>query len=141
MNSRQVALVRESFSKVMPIKKAAAHLFYERLFAIDPGTRALFRGDMAEQGRKLMAAIAMVVAALDRIEPMLDHIRSLARRHVQYGVEAAHYESVGTALLWTLEQGLGASFTDEVRDAWAAAYGLLSSVMQEAAYGAVRKAA
>jgi hemoglobin-like flavoprotein len=103
--------------------------------------RALFRGDMMEQGAKLMAAIGIVVASLDRLEPMLDHIRSLGRRHAGYGVQDAHYVSVGEALLWTLEQGLGAGFTPEVREAWASAYGVLSSTMMDAVSEMKRKAA
>ena len=49
-----------------------------------------------------------------------------------------HYASVGQALLWTLERGLGEAFTPEVRDAWAAAYALLSAAMIEAAAEAGR---
>lgn len=129
MTPEQIALVRESFAKVVPIREQAAALFYDRLFAIDPSTRPLFRGDMKIQGAKLMAAIAAVVKALDRPETMLDDLGALARRHVRYGVRDEHYASVGTALLWTLEQGLGPDFTPPVREAWATAYGLLSSAM------------
>ena len=133
MTPRQIELVQQSFDKVKPIQEAAAALFYDRLFTIDPGIRPLFRHDMTEQGGKLMAAIDMVVRALDHIEPMLKTIRDLGRRHVGYGVTNRHYLSVGTALLWTLEQGLGDEFTEEVRDAWASAYQVLSSTMMEAA--------
>jgi hemoglobin-like flavoprotein len=141
MTPQQIALVRESFAKVVPIKEEAAALFYDRLFGIDPSTRPLFRGDMKSQGAKLMAAIGAVVKALDRIETMLDDLRALARRHDRYGVQEAHYASVGAALLWTLEQGLGLHFTPEVRDAWATAYGLLSSTMIEATATPLRGAA
>lgn len=129
MTPQQIALVRESFAKVVPIREQAAGLFYDRLFAINPSTRPLFRGDMKSQGAKLMAAIGAVVKSLDRIETMLDDLRALARRHDRYGVREEHYASVGAALLWTLEQGLGLDFTPDVRKAWATAYGLLSSVM------------
>jgi hemoglobin-like flavoprotein len=141
MTPQQVALVRESFAKVVPIKEQAATLFYDRLFVIDPSTRPLFRGDMRSQGVKLMAAIGAIVKSLDRIETMLDDLRALARRHDRYGVQEAHYASVGTALLWTLEQGLGGDFTPDVRDAWATAYGLLSSAMIEATSTPLRGAA
>ena len=103
---RQIALVRESFAKIVPIREAAGALFYTRLFASDPGTRTLFRGDIKSQGVKLMAAIGTVVKSLDRIETMLDDLRALARRHHHYGVREEHYASVGAALLWTLEQGI-----------------------------------
>lgn len=141
MTPHQITLVQQSFAKVLPIRKTAAALFYARLFAIDPGTAVLFRDDMATQGAKLMAAIGTIVRSLDRIEPMLEPIRALGRRHASYGVRQEHYASVGAALLWTLEQGLGADFTDEVRGAWAAAYDLLSRAMIDAASQPVPQAA
>ena len=129
MTPEQITLVRESFAKVVPIGEQAAALFYDRLFAIDPSTRPLFRGDMKSQGAKLMAAIEAVVKSLDRIETMLDDLRALARRHDSYGVREEHYAAVGAALLWTLQQGLGLDFTPDVREAWETAYGLLSGAM------------
>ena len=60
-------------------------------------------------------------------------MRALGERHVAYGVEEHHYETVGEALLWTLERGLGDAFTDDVRDAWATAYTLLAMTMKSAA--------
>jgi nitric oxide dioxygenase len=141
MTPQQVALVRQSFAKVIPIREQAAALFYDRLFGIDETTRPLFRGDMKSQGAKLMAAIGAVVKALDRLETMLDDLRALARRHDRYGVRQEHYSTVGGALLWTLEQGLGSAFTPEVREAWATAYGLLSSAMIAATSEPLRGAA
>ena len=132
MTPEQIILVQQSFAKVLPIREQAASLFYDRLFAIDPSARPLFRGDMKTQGAKLMAAIAAVVKSLNRIDTMLDDVRALARRHDQYGVQESHYASVGEALLWTLEKGLGAGFTPDLRAAWAAAYRLLSETMIEA---------
>ena len=129
MTPRQVTLVRESFAKIIPMREQAAALFYNRLFAIDPNTRPLFRGDMKSQGAKLMAAIGAVVKSLDRIDTILDDLRTLARRHHRYGVREEHYASVRAALLWTLEQGLGFDFTPDVRRAWATAYDLLSGAM------------
>jgi hemoglobin-like flavoprotein len=132
MTPQQIALVQQSFAKVLPIREQAAALFYDRLFAIDPSARPLFRGDIKAQGGKLMAAIAAVVKALDHIDTILDDLRGMARRHDRYGVQETHYASVGEALLWTLEQGLGADFTPDLRVAWAAAYRLLSETMIEA---------
>jgi hemoglobin-like flavoprotein len=141
MTPQQVALVRQSFAKVVSIREQAAALFYDRLFAIDASTRPLFRGDMKSQGAKLMAAIGAVVKSLDRIETMLDDLRALARRHDRYGVREEHYASVGAALLWTLEQGLGSDLTPEAREAWATAYGILSGTMIAAASEPLRGAA
>jgi nitric oxide dioxygenase len=134
MTPDQIRLVQASFQLVLPIAAQAAARFYRRLFSTDPGTRRLFaHTDLEAQGRKLMAAIGFVVGALHRPEAMLGTVRDLARRHAGYGVREEHYATVGAALLWTLEQGLGEEFTPETRDAWAAAYGLLSGAMIQAA--------
>lgn len=128
---RQIELVQSSFRLVAPIADRAAALFYGRLFEIDPSTRALFRTtDMEEQGRKLMAAIGMVVASLRGMERIMPTLATLGAKHTGYGVTPAHYDTVGAALLWTLRQGLGEAFTAEVEQAWATAYGAVAQAMQ-----------
>jgi hemoglobin-like flavoprotein len=134
MTPTQIALIQSSFEKVVPIAPAAASLFYNRLFETAPEVKPLFKSDMDEQGRKLMATIGTVVRHLDKLEEILPTVKSLAVRHTRYGVQPEHYAPVGAALLWTLEQGLGADFTPETAAAWGTAYGALSSVMIEAAY-------
>jgi hemoglobin-like flavoprotein len=126
----QKLLVQESFRLVVPIADTAAELFYARLFELDPSLRMLFRGDMREQGRKLMQMLTVAVRGLDNLEAVAPAVQALGRRHAAYGVQPEHFDTVGAALLWTLAQGLGPAFTTEVRDAWAAVYELLSSVMR-----------
>jgi hemoglobin-like flavoprotein len=107
-------------------------LFYGRLFELDPSLPLLFRGDMREQGRKLMQMLTVAVRGLDRLETIVPAVQALGRRHVAYGLTEAHFATVGAALLWTLEQGLGSAFTPEVADAWASVYGVLATTMQGA---------
>jgi hemoglobin-like flavoprotein len=133
MTPRQIQLVQESFEKVRPIAAAAAELFYGKLFETDPSLRPLFKGDMKEQGRMLMAMIAAAVRGLSNAQALVPTLLDLGRKHVAYGVEDRHYVTVGSSLLWTLEQGLGKDFDEELRDAWLAAYELLSGVMQQGA--------
>jgi len=133
MTPRQIELVRTSFAQVAPIAGSVARLFYGRLFELDPSLRPLFKSDFEEQGNKLMTMIGGVVGTLDQPEKLLPLAQNLGRRHAAYGVEDLHYETVGAALLWTLDKGLGADFTLEVEQAWAAAYGLLSTTMSTAA--------
>lgn len=136
MDTRQVALVQQSFDKVAGLGEAAAELFYGELFAIDPSLRAMFKGDMGDQHKKLLAALAVVVRSLHAPTAILPAVKALAVKHVQYGVEPIHYTYVGNALLRTLKKGLGEQFTPELRDAWTEAFRMLASVMKEAAYGA-----
>jgi hemoglobin-like flavoprotein len=133
MTPRQIELVKTSFAKIAPLKDQAAELFYCRLFELDPSLRLMFRSDMTEQKQKLMIAIAMVVAALDKLETILPSVKELGRRHHEYGVQKRHYDVVGAALLWTLEIGLGNGWTRELSEAWATAYTALATVMMEGA--------
>lgn len=133
MTSHEVSLVQKSFRKVLPISQQAAAIFYARLFELDPSLRSMFRGDMGEQGRKLMTMIATAVGALGRLEQLLPVVRQLGARHAGYGVTDDHYATVGAALLWTLEKGLGADFTPEVKEAWTKTYTVLANTMIEAA--------
>jgi nitric oxide dioxygenase len=135
MTPEQITAIQESFAKVAPISEQAAALFYGRLFEIDPALKPLFHGDMKEQGRKLMATLAVVVNNLNNLGAVLPAASALAKRHVAYGVKPAHYTPVGEALLWTLRQGLGAAWTPELAAAWSAAYGVLSEFMIAEAYG------
>jgi hemoglobin-like flavoprotein len=134
MTSEQRALVRESWLRCQPTLRQAAGVFYERLFALDPAVRQLFAStDMAEQQRKLMAMLAKIVAQLDRPDTLGPEVTALGRRHVHYGARDADYETVGAALLWTLEQGLGDGFTPAVREAWTQAYLLAATLMRHGA--------
>lgn len=137
MTPAQTILVQKTFAQVAPIADTAAALFYGRLFEIDPALRPLFKGDMAEQGRKLMQMIGVAVNGLDRLDQIVPAVQQLGIRHAAYGVKEEHYSTVAVALLWTLEQGLGAGFTPEVKDAWTAAYTVLATTMQQAAATAV----
>jgi hemoglobin-like flavoprotein len=120
MTPEQQTLVRNSFAKVAPIADTAAALFYDELFKRDPALRSLFKPDMTEQRQKLMAMLATAVANLGEWEKISAAVAALGRRHVGYGVKPADYQTVGAALIATLEKGLGADFTPEVRAAWLA---------------------
>lgn len=130
MNAVQITLVRSTWSKIRPISETAAKLFYDRLFELDPSVKPLFKSSVDEQGRKLMQLIDVAVDRLSRPETLVSELRDLGRRHVAYGVEDRHYDIVGAALLWTLEQGLGEDFTPEARQAWTEAYVLLAGTMR-----------
>lgn len=135
MTPQQVKAVQDSFAKVAPISEQAAAMFYGRLFEIAPAVKPLFRGDMHEQGKKLMATLAVVVNGLSNLETILPAASALAKRHVGYGVKATDYAPVGAALLWTLQKGLGAAWTPDLAAAWTTAYTTLSEYMIGEAYG------
>ena len=133
MTPEQIKLVQQSFTKVVPIADQAADLFYDRLFEQAPAVRPLFPDDMTAQKQKLMQMLAAAVANLERFEKIQPVLEELGRKHVAYGAQPAHYDTVGETLLWTLEQGLGDAFTPAVQEAWISSYATLADVMKAAA--------
>lgn len=133
MHPAQAQLIRESFAKIEPRAAIAALMFYQRLFALDPSLRALFQQDIEQQGVKLMQALKFAVAALDNPRELQPVLESLGRRHVYYGVEERHYDTVGVALMDALEYLLGSAFTPEVKEAWREIYTHIADTMKGAA--------
>ena len=133
LTEAQKNLVQESWEKVIPIADTAANLFYTKLFELDPAVKPLFdKSDMAEQGKKLMQMITAAVKGLDNLGELVPAVQKLGERHNTYGVKAEHYDTVGAALLDTLEKGLGDAFSPETKEAWTITYSTLASVMKQA---------
>ena len=141
MKKETIELVQSSFSKVAPIADTAAEIFYNRLFELDPALKDLFPSDNKEamkgQGNKLMTMLASAVAGLNALDKLVPILEGLGKRHVEYKVEPSHYDTVGTALLDTLEIGLKENFTPEVKQAWVDVYTTMATVMKSAAYDTV----
>ena len=138
MTPEKTLLVQRTWQKLAPLADTAARLFYNRLFEIDPPLRAMFDAvEMKGQGRKVIQALALVVNGLDRADELLPVIEALGRRHAAYGVSDAHYDTVGAALIWTLEKGLGDAWSEEVAAAWTDAYLLLANAMRAAGNEAI----
>jgi hemoglobin-like flavoprotein len=134
MTPEQIAIVQESFQQVATSADQVAEIFYHNLFVLDPRLKSLFPSDMQTQGRKLMQMIELAVHGLKSPETLIPAVQALGRRHSAYGVEENDYETVGKALIQTLEQGLGADFTPQVHEAWLATYQLLAETMKQAAH-------
>ncbi len=133
MTPNQITLVKESWDKVVPIADKAAELFYGKLFELEPALKSLFSSDMKKQGQMLMSMITTAVKGLDNLEAIVPAVQKLGQRHADYGVKDEHYNTVGEALLWTLGQGLGDGFTEEVKGAWVETYTVLADTMKAAA--------
>ena len=140
MNAESARLVQESFERLKPRAAYAAALFHDNLFALDPKLRPLFRGDLADQGERVMPLVAEAVGLLGEIDKLVPMLRGIGRRHVELGLVPAHYFSIGVALVWTLEDTLGAEFTHAHRKAWSTAYALMADAMIESGE-VLRKAA
>lgn len=132
MTEKEKELVQTTWEKVVPISETAAELFYGKLFELDPSLKPLFKSDIKEQGKKLMTMLNAAVKGLDKLDELVPVVQKMGQRHVGYGVQDSHYDTVGAALLWTLGQGLGEAFTEEVEAAWTTVYVTLADVMKNA---------
>ena len=140
MTPRQIELVQNSFAAVLSMQDAAAHIFYRRLFELDPSLRPLFIADVKRHGRKLMESIKAVVWNLRKLDRIIPGVQAMAVRHAPYAVQARYYSAVGNALVDTLAIYLSDGFTDEMREAWLTACTLLAISMKAAAdeqYGGI----
>ena len=134
MTTQQIQHVKSTWAMVATLDaEVVGGLFYNRLFEIAPQIRPMFRAPIPEQSKKLLTMIGYVINKLDKLEDIIDEVAKLAQRHVQYGVEPAHYAIVADALLWTLEKGLGEHWTTEVKEAWVLCYTTLAQAMIAAA--------
>lgn len=133
MTPEQIEMVKSTWTSVEAISDTAAELFYGKLFELDPNLKALFKGDMTEQGKKLMQMIGVAVANLHQLDQVLVPVQELGKRHNDYKVKPEDYDTVAAALLWTLERGLGDAWNDDVKGAWTETYVTLATVMKDAA--------
>ncbi|MFK7967323.1 MAG: globin family protein [Burkholderiaceae bacterium] len=133
MTPEQKQIVKDTWAQVLPIKDAAADMFYGRLFEQYPEVRPYFKSDMKGQGEKLMTMLNQAVMSLDHIEKLIAPLHQAGLAHKGYGVHASDYDKVGECFLWTLSQGLGDAYTADVAEAWTVTYQTLSSVMIEGA--------
>lgn len=133
MEANTIKLVQGTFKKIAPISDQAAEIFYTKLFDLDPTLKPLFKGDMKEHGSKLMSMIGTAVHGLNNLDAIVPVVQNLGRNHVGYGVKDGHYDTVGSALIYTLETGLGDAFTADVKAAWVEVYTVLATTMKDAA--------
>jgi len=130
ITKEQILLVKKTwniFREIDPV--LVGDVFYSKLFFDMPSLEKLFHTPKEEQSRKLIEMLNVIVGRLDALEELTEEIKQLAIRHVQYGVKEQHYKAVGTALLWTLQQGLGKDWDEEVKGAWASCFNILSTTM------------
>jgi nitric oxide dioxygenase len=135
MTTKNIELVKNSWALVAAMDmETVGALFYNRLFEIAPEVKPMFsKTTIPGQSKKLLAMLSYVIAKLDKLDDIIDEVAKLAQRHEGYGVKAAHYTAVGAALLWTLEQGLGTQWNEELKAAWVDVYTILSGAMINAA--------
>ncbi|MDX2078497.1 MAG: globin domain-containing protein [bacterium] len=133
LNPNQIMIVQETYLTFASNAQRTGKLFYDRLFEIDPTLKPLFKGDIDAQSIKLMQMVGTAVNALRKPSLLTNAVSELGKRHVNYGVKAEHYATVGEALIFAIKSQLKDGFTNDVEAAWRAVYGELARISIEAA--------
>ena len=139
LSEHQIRLIEESFAAVAPKGEQLVAIFYQKLFTHYPGVKPLFAHvDFDQQRKKLLASLVLVVNNLRKPEKLLPALDQLGVRHVDYSTKPQHYPAVGRTLLESLAEVAGDLWGTELEEAWATAYGVISSRMMAAASGATK---
>ena len=133
MTQREIELIESTWNYIVTNIDEAGELFYNKLFVLRPELATLFKGDIKAQSKKLTSMITFLVNKLNSLDEVKKDIVALGMRHKNYKVEPDHYQTVGVALLWTLEQGLGSQWNEDVKLVWENLYSVLSNMMIDAA--------
>lgn len=135
LSDAEIDVLRDSFRRVASEPELTGTVFYDRLFAMAPELRPMFPADVEQQGVKLMSMLGALVARIHDHHALLPLVTDLARRHVGYGAQPAHFELVGDALLWTLNHRIGPDFAGEPFAVWRRTYIALAELMLSVASG------
>jgi hemoglobin-like flavoprotein len=133
MSPEQIGLVRTAFEKLYAASETTAALLYVKLFELNPTLKLLFKGNMKEQGQKVMDMFYLAATNLDQPDQIALTFQQLGQRHVEYGVKPEDYLTMSAAMEWTLEMTLGEEFTPKMKTAWREAYALLVELMEATA--------
>ncbi len=129
-----VELLEQSFNLVAPKGEKLVERFYQRLFSKYPSVKPLFQNtSMAEQKKKLLAALVLVVQNLRHPDALNKALKELGGRHVGDGAQPAHYDAVRENMLAVLAEFAGPAWTDQVKQAWTDALPAISSIVLQGA--------
>jgi nitric oxide dioxygenase len=106
--------------------------FYARMFQHNPELKHVFnQGHQAggEQQQALAGAVAAYAEHIDDPSVLMPVVTRIVHKHVSLGIRPEHYPIVGKHLLASIREVLGDAATDELVDAWAAAYGQLADLL------------
>jgi nitric oxide dioxygenase len=132
LTPRQIELIKATVPVLREHGVALTSHFYKRMLSGNPEVKNLFNQAHQAKGHQQKALAAAVLAYAEHIEdptPLLPAVRHIAVKHCTIGVRPEQYGIVGRHLLASIREVLGDAATDELVDAWAAAYQQLADIL------------
>ncbi len=131
MDQNTVELLEKSFNLLAPRGPELVDRFYAHLFSKNPQVRPLFPTDLADQKKKLLASIQLVIANIRTPDSLHEPLMDMGRRHVYYKTEPAHYPVVRDTLISVMSDMAGSAWNDDFQTAWTDALNLIAGIMIE----------
>jgi hemoglobin-like flavoprotein len=131
LTERQKLLIVESFAQFEPIVQYSSKIFFDRLAEVEPSLGAQFCSETNVHSDKLATVLQIAVISVRNLDALVPMLRLLGSEYRSYGARPEYYEIFGDVLLWTLQQGLGDTYTEEVNEAWATLYGIIAEMMMQ----------
>jgi len=133
VDSKTIERLKSSFNMLAPRGQELVDRFYAHLFSKNPQVRLMFPKSMADQKRKLLASLVLVVKNLSAPDRLRGPLMDLGRRHNEYGTLPAHYPIVRDTLVSVMGEMAGEAWNDQLRSDWLLALDFVASVMLEGA--------
>jgi hemoglobin-like flavoprotein len=130
ITERQASLIKNSFPALLEKPEQLTEIFYGKLLAKEPSFTALFKEDIKEQGKKLMAMIKTIVDNLEDRPGMAADLKALGHKHANLGVKMEDYDPFMMTFMEALKEHLGSELNAETMQAWATAFVWISSCMK-----------
>lgn len=131
MDNAVIERLEASFKLLAPRAEELVDRFYTKLFAENPSVRSMFPDDLAEQKKKLLASLVLVVENLRSTEKLADPLKKLGGRHVKYNTQPEHYPIVRDTLVAVMAEMAGEHWNDQFNSDWLGALDFVASVMLE----------
>ncbi|HAM75827.1 MAG TPA: NO-inducible flavohemoprotein, partial [Alcanivorax sp.] len=131
LTADQLAVIKATVPVLQEHGETLTRHFYQRMFEHNPEVRPYFNPAHQRSGsqqRALAGAICAYAQHVDNPAALTDAVELIAQKHVSLGIRPEHYPIVGENLLASIKEVLGDAATDDIIDAWAAAYGALADI-------------
>jgi hemoglobin-like flavoprotein len=128
--NEEIAALRASFLKLIPVSEALSIEFYERLFREHPEVRSNFRPDMQAQQDKLIDTLAALIDVLNQPTTAETVLKDLGQRHVVYGATPELYAWVEVNLRSVMAELAGKEEFVAVEPLWTRLLSYVTTTMQ-----------
>ena len=133
MDNGRLDRLETSFQLLAPRGPELVDRFYAHLFSENPGVRPMFPKDMSGQKKKLLASLVLIIQNIRKTEALIEPLKEMVRRHVEYGTQPAHYPIVRDSLIGVMQDMAGSAWNQQLTEDWTAALNLVAGVMLEGA--------